>query len=429
MSAKPLSLDERLSLSRRQLLTGTAGAALAIATSPLVNAANRLVTRGDRWVPASAVDQVIDNAIEANHLVGVSAIVARDGKVVYQRAAGFADREARRLVRPEDMFRIASMTKLVISVTALSLIEEGLMNLDDPVNHWLTDFLPTMKSGEPPLLTIRHLMTHTSGLSYGFLSGSDGGDYRRLGISDGLDNSGISLQENLRRLSMAPLLFTPGTAWHYSLSTDVLGAVIERVTGVSLPEAVARRVTQPLGLSSMKFVASLRDPLAIPYGDARPRPLRMSDPFTLPFFGNQIIYAPSRAFRSDAYPSGGVGMVGNAVDYLRLLEVLRKGGAPILKKTSVNALTTNAIGTLTTNAGPGFGWGLGVSVLLDPQAAKLPMNAGSWNWAGVYGTNFWVDPTAKLSVVVMTNTAVSGMTGDFPLALRHAVYSDQKNTL
>ncbi|QHB34768.1 beta-lactamase family protein [Yersinia canariae] len=381
------------------------------------------------WAPASAVDRVIDNAIQANRLVGVSLIIALEGKVVYQRTAGFADRETHRFVQSADLFRIASMTKLVVSIAALSLIEEGLMHLDDPVSRWLPYFRPALATGQRPKITLRHLMTHTSGLSYGFLSGQDGGDYRRLGISDGLDNSGISLEENLRRLSMAPLLFTPGSAWHYSLSTDVLGAIIERATGLSLPEAVARRVTQPLGLSSMRFVASLQDPLAIPYGDGDPQPVRMSDPFTLPFFGNQIIYAPSRVFHADTYPSGGVGMVGNAEDYLRLLEALRQGGAPLLKKASVNALTTNAIGTLATNAGPGFGWGLGVSVLLDPQAAKLPMNAGSWNWAGVYGTNFWVDPTAKLSVVALTNTAVSGMTGDFPLALRHAVYSNQKHIL
>lgn len=424
MSTGKCFLPGRFAISRRQLIAGSAGGLSAMLTSPLAKAIDKLsLPAYSRWPSTAAVDRVLNDAIHARRLVGASILIAQDGELVYQRTAGFADREASRAVQAEDSFRIASMTKLVVSVTVLSLIESGLLRLDDPVSRWLPDFRPKTKEGRQDVITIRHLLTHTAGLSYGFLSGPDGGDYRRLGISDGLDQSGLTLDENIRRLATAPLLFTPGTAWHYSLAVDVLGAVIERATHSALPRVVEQRVTGPLGLPSLKFLASRHDALATPYGDASPQPVRMTDPFALPFFDGRITYSPSRAYDADAYPSGGVGMVSNALDYLRLLETLRMGGGPILRPESVTALTTNAIGTLPTNSGPGFGWGLGVAVLLDPQAAKLPLLAGSWNWAGVYGSNFWVDPAARLSVVVLTNTAVSGMTGAFPLALRHAVYA------
>jgi len=424
MSIGKYFLPGHFAISRRKLIAGSAGSLYVLIANPLAKAIDKLsLPAYSRWPSTAAVDRVLNDAIHAKQLVGASILIAQDGEIVYQRTAGFADREARRAVQADDLFRIASMTKLVVSVTALSLIDSGSLQLDDPVSRWLPDFRPKTKDGRQDTITIKHLLTHTAGLTYGFLSGPGGGDYRRLGISDGLDESGLTLNENIRRLAMAPLLFAPGTAWHYSLAVDVLGAVIERVTHSALPRAIEQRVTGPLGLPSLKFLASRHDTLATPYGDATPQPVRMTDPFTLPFFDGQITYSPSRAYDANAYSSGGVGMVSNALDYLRLLETLRMGGGPILRPESVTALTTNAIGTLPTNSGPAFGWGLGVSVLLDPQAAKLPLNAGSWNWAGVYGSNFWVDPVARLSVVLLTNTAVSGMTGAFPLALRHAVYA------
>ncbi len=321
-----------------------------------------------------------------------------------------------------EVFRLASMTKAIVCVTALALIDAGRLGLEDPVARWLPDFRPKLADGRAPVITIRHLLTHTAGLGYGFLEPL-GGAYHRLGVSDGLDASGLTLAENLQRLVSAPLLFAPGTGWHYSLAIDVLGAVVERVTGASLQEAVQTIVTGPLRMTSVTFTVAPDAVLATPYGDVSPQPRRMTDPFSLKFGPSAIVYSPSRAFDPKAYPSGGVGMVGTAEDYLRFLEALRSGGGGVLKPETVAAMTRNATGDLAIGAaGPGFGWGLGVAVLKDPAAAGLPLGAGSWNWAGVYGTNFWVDPAAGLSVVVLTNTAVAGMTGAFPTALRRAAY-------
>lgn len=408
-------------LSRRQLLVtasvGGLGAALA---SPLVNA----LTAAPTWHRAKALDEVIFNAVNSGQIVGATVIAAKNGEVVYQRAAGFADRETRRPMNEDEVCRLASMTKPIVCVTALALIDQGKLALEDPLSRWLPDFHPKLADGREPVITVRHLLTHTAGLSYGFLEAPDGA-YHRLGVSDGLDASGLTLEENLRRIASAPLLFEPGSGWHYSVAIDVLGAVIERVTGMTLPEAVRTLVTDPLGLSSLAFVAKPDTVLATPYGDASPHPERMTERFSLPFGPGAIVYSPTRAFDSSAFPSGGVGMVGTARDYLRFLEAIRTGGAGIIRPETVAAMTRNAIGDLpVAAAGPGFGWGLGVAVLKDPVAAKLPLRAGSWNWAGVYGTNFWVDPAQGLSVVTLTNTAVAGMSGDFPSALRRAAYAD-----
>jgi CubicO group peptidase (beta-lactamase class C family) len=411
-------------VSRRELVIAASIGGLTTALlSPLSSAAvPELQVVRSRWHRAKALDAVILDAVSSGHIVGVTVIASKDGEIVYQRAAGFADMEARRPMKEDEVCRLASMTKPIVCVTALALVDRGQLRLEDPVTRWLPNFRTKLSDGREPVITVRHLLTHTAGLSYGFLEVQDG-PYHRLGVSDGLDSSGLTLEENLRRIASAPLLFEPGTGWHYSVAIDVLGAVIERVTGMTLPEAVRSIVTRPLGMSSVNFV-SAGTVLATPYGDASPQPNRMTEPYSLKFGQSAIVYSPARAFEATAFPSGGVGMIGNARDYLRFAEAIRTGGAGIIRPETVAAMTTNAIGELPVGAaGPGFGWGLGVAVLKDPLAAKSPVSAGAWNWSGVYGTNFWVDPAAGISVVALTNTAVAGMTGDFPMALRRAVYA------
>lgn len=412
-------------VSRREFcVTATIGGLAAALTSPASAAMSSAPAMEPRWNRAKALDAVILDAVNSRHIVGATVIAAKDGGIVYRHAAGFADREARRPMTENEVCRLASMTKPVVCVTALALIDGGRLGLGDPVTRWLPEFRPKLPDGREPVITVRHLLTHTAGLTYGFLEAEDG-PYHRLGVSDGLDHSGLSLEENLRRIASAPLLFEPGTGWHYSVAIDVLGAVIERVSGMTLPDAVQRIVTGPLGMSSVRFVATADAVLATPYGDASPQPTRMTDPFSLRFGQSAIVYSPARAFDSTAFPSGGVGMVGTAEDYLRFAEAIRTGGAGIIRPQTVVAMTSNAIGDLPVGAaGPGFGWGLGVAVLRDPVAAKSPVSVGAWNWSGVYGTNFWVDPAAGMSVVALTNTAVAGMTGNFPIALRRAVYQD-----
>ena len=423
MKSLPQRAAGPLKLSRREFLVAASLSGLAALVRPVSGAPATKPKAKPRWSRAKALDTVIHDAVDSGRIVGTTVIAAKDGEIVYHRAAGFADRESRRRMEENEIFRLASMTKPIVCVTALALVDRGLLHLEDPVTRWLPDFRPKLVDGRTPIITVHHLLTHTAGLSYGFLEAPEG-PYHRLGVSDGLDASGLTLEENLQRIASAPLLFEPGTSWHYSVAIDVLGAVIERVTRTALPEAVQNIVTGPLGMSSVNFTAAPGAVLATPYGDAAPQPVRMTNPFSLKFNLSAIVYSPSRAFDAKAFPSGGVGMVGTAKDYLLFAEAIRSGGAGIIRPETTAAMTRNAIGDLPVGAaGPGFGWGLGVAILRDPVAAKSPMNAGAWNWSGVYGTNFWVDPVEKITVVALTNTAVAGMTGNFPMMLRRAVHA------
>jgi len=368
------------------------------------------------------IDQVVGKAISEHRIVGAVVIVSRNGKVLYNKASGLADRERNLPMRNDAVFRLASMTKPIISVAILRLVDQNLLKLDDPVTKWLPDFRPRTADGKAQTITIRHLLTHTAGLNYVFFE-AEGGPYHKLGVSDGLDNSGMSLDENLRRISRAPLLFAPGTSWHYSLATDVLGRVIEKVTHQDLDSAIKRLVTGPLAMNDTEFVASHPDRLAIPYADGKPVPVRMPPLYQLPFGLSTIQFSPSRAVDKSAYFSGGAGMAGTAIDYLRLLEAVRTHNPAILKPESSKAIFESSTGTTFIQVGEsGWGWALISSILIDPKTAQSAQNKGTIGWGGVYGHTWWVDPASGLTVVILTNTAIEGMSGHFTTELKRAIY-------
>ncbi|KRA61953.1 serine hydrolase [Caulobacter sp. Root655] len=372
-------------------------------------------------VLAARIDKVIHSAIAEHRLVGTVVLVARDGKVVYHRAAGLADREAGRPMGEDAVFRFSSVTKPFVTAAAMRLVEDGKLRLDDPVTKWLPDFRPKLPDGTEPVITVRQLLNHTSGLTYGLAEPSSH-PYHQLGVSDGIDLSGITLDENLRRLCKAPLSFAPGSAWRYSLAIDVLGGVMEKATGQTLPQVVAQAVTTPLGLADAGFVA--RDParLATPYVNAQPAPTRMTDNQEVSLGETAVRFAPSRATDPTAFPSGGAGMVGTAGDVLVFLETIRQGGAPILKPATVATMMQDQVGPQAATQGPGWGFGYGWAVLDDPTVANTPQQAGTIAWGGVYGHSWFVDPKSGLTVVAMTNTAFEGMNGPFTAQLRDAVY-------
>jgi CubicO group peptidase (beta-lactamase class C family) len=369
----------------------------------------------------SRIDAAIDKAITEQRLVGAVVLISRDGKLVYQRAVGLADREAKRPMQVSTVFRLSSVSKPIVSAAALALVDQGKLSLDDPVTKWLPEFRPKLASGEAPTITVRQLLTHTSGLGYKFAE-KTGTAYDKAGVSDGFDELRTSLTENLQRLGTAPLFSRPGEAWRYSLSIDVLGAVVEKASGKALPQAVADLVTQPLGMRDTAFWAKQPERLATPYYDAKPAPARMNDPQPIPFGdGGRMTYSPSRALDPKAYPSGGAGMVGTAPDVMRLLEAVRTGGKPILRPATTASMMRNQIGSLM-GPQPGIGFGFGGAVVVDPTAAHTPQSIGTWQWGGVYGHSWFVDPAQKLTVVAFTNTALEGMWGKFTTDLRDAVY-------
>jgi CubicO group peptidase (beta-lactamase class C family) len=243
-----------------------------------------------------------------------------------------------------------------------------------------------------------------------------------------MDGADLSLAENLRRIASVPLQYEPGTAWGYSLATDVLGALIEQVHGSPLQVAVRELVTGPLGMADTGFavtdaIAARRVATAYVSDVPQPHPLAEGETVS-PFEGAiGIPFSPARIFDAQAFASGGAGMAGTAGDFLRLLEALRQGGGGLLPGALVAEMARDQTGGLELPNAPGFGFGLGFSVLRDPALAASPESAGTWRWGGAYGHSWWVDRAQGLSAVAFTNTLYEGMSGRFVNDLRDAVYA------
>ena len=379
-------------------------------------------SRTNTEVLARCVDRVIDSALHRERIVGAMVLIAVDGVPVYERAAGMADREARVPVRRDTVFRLASVSKIIVSTAALAMVERGMVSLEDAVSGWLPEFRPRLADGSQPGVTVRQLLTHTAGLGYGFVPPD--GPYREAGVSSGLDMPGLPMAEAMRRLGSVPLLGEPGRIWSYSLATDVLGAALESAGGESLPELVRRFVTGPLRMTGTEFhVPPDRvGRLAVPYADRMPRPVRMSDPHEMPCQHGLLRFSPSRILDSRSYASGGAGMAGTAGDLLSLLEAIRRGGFPILEPDSARALTSDALPSHMTTSSPGWTHGLGAGVLRDRLAAGVPHENGTWRWGGAYGNDWFVDPHRRLTAISLTNTALEGADGAYPRNLRDAIY-------
>ena len=371
---------------------------------------------------ATRMDAAIEMALTEQRIVGTVAMVMRDGRAIYRRAAGLADREAGTPMRVDTIFRLASVTKPIVTVAALRLADEGRLHLEDPVTDYLPDFRPKLVDGSEPEITLHQLLTHTAGLSYDFLE-SPHGPYHKAGVSGGLDQPGLSMAEALQRITAAGLIYPPGRGWCYSVAIDVLGAVIAQVTGTSLPDAVQALVTGPAGMAETSFAPPDRRRLAAAYADGPP-PVRMSDPYLLPFMDLAgITFSPGRTFDPSSFPSGGSGMNGTAEDIVRLLEIVRSGGGELLKPATAQAMLTSHTGRFPIINGPGWGFGYGGALLVDPKAANTPQAQGTWTWGGVWGHSWFVDPSRKLVVVALTNTAIEGMLGKFSTDVRDAVYA------
>ncbi|AYG58694.1 serine hydrolase domain-containing protein [Rhizobium jaguaris] len=371
---------------------------------------------------AEGVDAAIDSALADKRLVGTVVLIARNGELIYRRAAGLADRENAAAMQEDAIFRLASITKPIVTIATMRLVEQGRIGLEDPITKWLPDFKPRLPDGSEAVIRIRHLLTHTSGLGYTFAEEQDG-PYHRAGVSDGLDTPGLSLADNLKRLGSAPLLFPPGEGWQYSLAMDVLGGIIEKETGGALGDAVAELVMKPLGLSDTAFSVRDRSRLAAAYMNGASEPERMGDDALVPILDGVIRFAPDRIFDPASYHSGGAGMAGTASDVLAILETMRKSGAPLLSADTVKTMMADQAGGHMQALQAGFGFGYGWSVVIDPVAAQAPFSVGTIKWGGVYGHSWFVDPQKKLTVVALTNTTLEGMWGQFTIDLRDAIYA------
>jgi CubicO group peptidase (beta-lactamase class C family) len=334
-------------------------------------------------------------------------------------ALGMQDLEGRRPMTPDTIFRIASMTKPVTSVAVMMLYEEGHFLLSDPISRFIPAFkemkvlVRDKDATAPPRLvpaereiTIRDLLTHRSGISYGFIEGPVGEEYRRLGVSDGLEGSPLVLEESVGRLAGAPLVSHPGREWHYGLSVDVLGRLVEVVARMRLDEFFAQRILRPLRMDDTAFAVSddKRSRFAVAYAPREGGGIRPMDD---PEKSRLVVFAPWKAYRGGSqYLSGGAGLVSTARDYARFLEMLRRGGeldgVRLLAPKTVELMTVSHGRDLPHAVGDdGTDFGLGFSVVIDLGATQNEGSAGAYGWGGIYGTSFWVDPKERIVGVLM----------------------------
>lgn len=371
---------------------------------------------------AERVNTLLDEAVAREQIVGAVVLVYQNGRPVLCRAAGFADREAGLAMRLDHIFRYASVTKPFVAATALAMMDAGLLGFDDLVSSHLPWFHPMTPQGQVGAITIRHLLTHTSGMTYEAALWKLPPD---RAIDLGLDNTDLTLEENFSRYNHVPLAFAPGSRWTYSCATDVLGAVIAKVHGGTLEDAVSHYIAEPLRLRDARF--HVKDPsrLAIAYRDGKPRPERMEDRWVATDDGGwQLAFSPLRIFNAKAFQSGGGGMVGTAEDVLTLLETIRVGGGNVLSAGLAQAGLRNQIADLPMER-PGLRFGFLGAVVTDPKAAQTALPVGAVQWGGVYGNTWFIDPEAGLTVVSLTNTALEGCIGTYPELLRRAVYGHE----
>lgn len=374
-----------------------------------------------RW---KSVRKMMQNYVDRHEIAGGVVLVQHHGKPAYYDAFGMADVESKTPMTRDAVFRIASMTKPITSVAILMLVEEGKLRVDDPLSKHLPEFsdmkvLVPSKEGDDDkdyrlvkadrAITLRHLLTHTSGITYRF------GDrphlaklYAEAGISDGLAETEGTLAANVKRLAKLPLLHQPDLAWEYGLNTDVLGRVVEVVSGKSLDEFFRERIFKPLRMNDTAFLVpkEKRSRLAALYTPDDKKTIRRVE--NGPIQAGALIYSATYSTAdSNRYKSGGAGLTSTAHDYGRFLQMLlNRGeldGKRLLKPETVDRMTRNQIGDLRISFvihGDGFGYGFGV--VTGREAPASPASLGSYSWGGIFHTFFWVDPRRQLIGMVLT---------------------------
>ena len=352
----------------------------------------------------------MERYVAEDAVAGMVSLVLRDGQVVLERAHGWRDRERRQAMTHDTIFRIASQTKALTSVAAMILMEEGRLGLSDPVSRYIPAFakLAVVQPGEAGpatvparrAITVRDLLTHTSGFSYG-----TGRDVAALYEAQGLGPAAGAgwyfadkdepICTTMERLATLPLVVQPGEAWVYGYSTDVLGCVVERASGVSLDEYLRTTIIEPLGMRDTHFYLPepKRDRLAVVYSSG-PDGRILRAPEGSRGQGDYVT-GPRKSF------SGGAGLLSTARDYARFLEMIRNGGAldgvRILSPRTVALLTTNQTGTLHST---GLGWSLAFETTERVGANGLD-GVGAYGWGGAYGSVYKVDPQSRMVMVFL----------------------------
>jgi CubicO group peptidase (beta-lactamase class C family) len=376
---------------------------------------------------------VLQAYVDSGRMAGAVALVARHGKVAYLGAVGWRDKESRAPMRGDAIFRIASQSKAIVSVAVMMLQEQGALLISDPAGKYLPEFqkttvaVPKAGGGYDVVparrpITIRDLLTHTAGISYGDGPAKDRWDQARITGWYFADRD-EPIGQTISRLAALPFDAQPGERWIYGYSIDILGALVEKVSGQSLDAFLRSRILDPLKMTDTHFYVprDQRERLATVYS-AKPGGgiERAPDPGGMVGQG-AYVDGPRKSY------SGGAGLLSTAQDYARFLQMLLNGGeldgVRLLSPNTVLLMTANHVGDLFSAGGrPGEGFGLGFSVATDLGARGQPGSLGEFGWGGAYHSVYWVDPVEDLVVVYFTQLIPAGDLDDHG-KLRALVYA------
>ncbi|GAA5222446.1 serine hydrolase domain-containing protein [Membranihabitans marinus] len=362
------------------------------------------------------IENMIQQSIEENQIPGAVVLVARKGKIVWHKGYGYSDVAKKKKLKRDDLFRIASQTKAVTSTAVMMLWEEGKFQLDDPIHKWIPEFKNarildtfsekdssyTTRSAENAI-TIRHLLTHTSGIGYGVIDNDDRMKkiYQKAGIVDAFTTDDYKIGENIKKLAKLPLHHNPGDAYVYSEGMDVLGYFIEIVSGMPLDQFFEQRIFQPLGMVDTRFY----------YPNSAAQRLvaiqTKKDDTWVAYEGEGVFDVDFPVKGAKTFFSGGAGLSSTAKDYACFLQMYLNGGEyngyRLLSRTTIEFMMTNQIGELRGQIGEHYGLAFG---LLSEKGFELggKGSKGSFNWGGAFNTQYFADPKEDLIGIIYKQT-------------------------
>ncbi|SFW70281.1 CubicO group peptidase, beta-lactamase class C family [Sinomicrobium oceani] len=381
------------------------------------------------------IDDMLQEYVSAKKIAGAVALIAHDGKIVYHKGTGYADIREKRNMAPNTIFRIASQTKAITSTAVMMLFEEGKLLLDDPVSLYIPEFkdqgvLDEFKPADSTYttvparraVTIRDLLTHTSGIGYAVIGSKEANAiYARAGIPAGFVAEPLKLGDKMKILAKLPLTHQPGEKFTYGLNTDVLGYVVEVVSGISLDDFFRQRIFQPLQMNDTYFYLP------------RDKQARLAEVYVENQAG-ETVEAPQVShggidkdypLKGSTYFSGGAGLSSTAADYAAFLQMLLNGGIyngkRLLSPDTIRLMTVNQIGELGLGYGNTFG--LGFEIVGKGGSAALPWHEGSFSWGGYFGSHYWVDPASGIVAVILTQEVPNREWGDISAKFKNMVYA------
>ncbi len=357
------------------------------------------------------IDKVINAHVNARHIPGAVVFIARNGKLVYNKTYGYSDAEKKVALKSNDIFRIASQTKAITSLAVMLLWEEGKFQLDDSVSRYIPEFRNarvlvkfnekdssyTTEPAKTPV-TIRQLLTHTSGIEYASIGSREfNAIYAKAGVPSGIGTTGAKLSDKMKILASLPLEHQPGEKFTYGLNLDVLGYLVEVLSGMSLDDFFRERIFKPLGMNDTYFYLPK---------EKQPRLVKLyeNSKDTIVTVNHKIFdnVDPDYPKSNGGYYSGGAGLNSTVEDYAKFLQLFLNGGklnnGRLLSRKTVELMLTNQIPDLKDSP-----FGLGFGIETEKNDHLYPSTLGTFSWGGAFGTAYWVDPKEKIVALIYTN--------------------------